>query len=151
VAMPGFAANAALYSQTDHYKKSVDLRALTEGHGTSASIVVALPPRDSEGPTDRRADCVESCRQLGLSATECSRRCNPTLGSTYQCKMQDNTVNHVLCHGGVYAWEGACLAECALLNGVPAIGPALAAGCSAGCNRLGNQMRSTCPPSTICV
>lgn len=149
--MPGFAADAALYCPGGRYKTSVDLQALTETHGTADPIVMALLPRDSDGPTDRRADCVESCRQLGLSATECSRRCNPTLGTTYQCTMQDNTVNHALCLGGTYAWEGGCIAECNLLNAVPAVGVALAAGCTAGCHALGDQMRSTCPPATICV
>jgi hypothetical protein len=60
-------------------------------------------------------------------------------------------VNHYLCLGGNYAWEGACMAECSLLKGVPFVGEVLAGACASGCHALGENLRATCPPATICV
>ena len=87
VRIPGFAAEAALEGSSGRHKTTV-----AEANHASGRIIAALLDRDSDTPTDRIADCVEACRQLGMGATECGRRCNPTLGSTYQCKMQDNSV-----------------------------------------------------------
>ena len=66
--------------------------------------------------------------------------------------MQDNSVDHTLCLLGVWAWEGACIVDCkVLVSGVPGLGPALEQACSGACHKLGDQMRSTCPPGVICV
>jgi hypothetical protein len=114
-------------------------------------VFPALTPVGGDTPADRKADCIQACRDQGLSLAECGRRCNPQT-PPYQCTPQDNSVNNALCLGGVGAWQIACSAECGLLKGVgPIVGDALAAACSAGCDALAANMRATCPPATICV
>src|SRR5436190_3693212 len=113
-------------------------------------VVPALYGTYGDTPIDRRADCMESCRDAGLSITECGKRCNPQL-PPYQCTPQDNSVNHYLCLGAVSLWEAACAADCGLLKGVPGFGEFLAGACSAGCEAVAAQSRATCPPATICV
>ena len=144
---PGFTAESALVIVRGPYKRSVSF-----GGDTELTVVPALPPRDSDTPSDKRIDCILACRESGIGAAECSRRCNSAGSSPgYQCTMQDNSYNHALCIGGMWTWEIACVSECSLLNSVPGVGAGLAAACGAGCHALGEQMRSTCPPSTICV
>ena len=118
----------------------------------SGRVIAALGPRGSDTPADRIADCVEECRTSGASLTECGKRCNPTFGSTYQCKMQDNSVNSTLCQLGVWAWEAACIVDCKLLiPDVPGLEPILGQVCTGVCHKLGDQMRLPCPPAMICV
>jgi hypothetical protein len=144
---PGFAAESALNVVNEVYKRSAAF-----GGETEPRVVPALPPRDSDTPGDNRIDCIQACRESGLSAAECSKKCTPQSTPGYQCTMQDNSYNHALCLGGMWAWEIACVSECSLLNvAIPGLGAGLSAACGAGCHALGEQMRSTCPPPSICV
>jgi hypothetical protein len=144
---PGFVAEAALGHPSSRHVTS-----MSEERQRPGRIIGALLDRDAETPTDRIADCVEACRDLGLSTSECGRRCNPTRGSTSQCKLQDNSVNSTLCNLAVWAWEAACIVDCKLLvTDLPGVGPILEQVCTGACHKLGEQMRKPCPPSVICV
>ena len=131
--MPGFTAGIALNNS-----------------GSVNRVIPALPPIGGDTPADRIRDCIDACREAGNSTAVCSKKCRP-VSPPYQCTPTDNSVNHYLCVGAMYAWQGACSAECSLLGSVPVVGGVLAAACSAGCEALGNYLRTTCPPQTICV
>jgi len=133
---PGFTAQSSLTIASEHNR-----------------VVLALEGRDADvNPRLCMEECVTECIEAGQSTSVCRNRCqNMCRSQHYECKPQDNSVNRNLCMGGMWAWELACQAECQLLNVVPVVGGVLAKACSAGCTWLANEMRSDCPPATICV
>lgn len=147
--LPRFTAEASLHRLGQNH---VD----NSGHAVIMHnrVVAALQERDAPTRQDCLMDCMGDCIESEQSQGACRSQCNDKCQShipPYQCTEQDNSVNHNLCLGGMWAWEQACLAECQLLNGVPMAGPALSAACSAGCSWLAGKMRADCPPATICV
>ena len=139
--IPGFSAEAALSRPIGYYNAQASLLTV----GAHNRVVAALPPRDSDTPQNRIEDCIDACMESGQSREHCSAKCRRSGIPPYQCKEQDNSVNHYLCLGGIWAWEQACKAECDLL------GPIAATICNFGCTLLADRMRADCTPATICV
>jgi hypothetical protein len=117
-------------------------------------VIAAAPPIGGGTRTDCLLDCQETCLDSGKTMKQCQAYCNNYCSSghpTYQCTNQDNSFNHYACLAGIAAWEGACSAECKLLDAVPIVGGLLGGACSAGCTALAANMKATCPDTVICV
>lgn len=150
--IPGFTADASFRS-TARLSSARAQHAYNDTH-SDQRVTAALPIFGGPTRGECMQDCVDSCSESGKSRSECNdsclKSCFPRL-PTYQCTNRDNSINHYACLGGVGVWEAACGAECALLAGVPVVGPALAAACAAGCGALAGNMKASCPPAVICV
>jgi hypothetical protein len=149
---PGFTAEASLIERGGRY--STVMNGASHPELNNHGVVLALDPTGGDRAVDCTTNCMEACLGAGRNrtacSTECRKKCRPSLPA-YQCTPRDNSVDNFLCLGGVWAWEQACRAECALVGSIPGLGSALATACNAGCTALSNNMRTDCPPAEICV
>jgi hypothetical protein len=127
--------------------------------GPVRSVVPAALPSNSGVPDNEcRQFCFDQC--VGSpNPVSCRKQCEAqhckSVGSNpwYTCTMQDNSAQHNACIAAITAWEIAAGAECAAVGNsvLPVLGAVAGGICSWGLHDVANQMRSQCPPSTICV
>lgn len=148
--LPGFGATQSLTASHTTY----GLAAHSAPYAHAADTVI--PAQDA------RQECVNNCisdcqSSGGTTARSCARFCEtecgpPPGGGSIGCTPVDNSVNRNLCLGAVTVWEIAALAACG--DAATAAGPAgifIGGACGWAIPRVADQMRSECPPATLCI
>jgi hypothetical protein len=120
------------------------------------ALDTVIPAQDSRQQCVN--DCISDCMSSGgTTARSCARSCErecgpPPGGGSIGCTFVDNSADRNLCLGAVTLWELAAGADCGVAAGAAGVaGPFIGAICGWGIPRVADQMRSDCPPATLCV